>query len=55
MKPEERYQYFNKYRSYSDIMLNHHEIEKAVRHAVGERDIDKNIQKIWNRVLNSSD
>jgi hypothetical protein len=52
---EDRYRYFNRYRSYSDIMLNHHEIEKAIRFAIGERDFDKKIQRIWQRVLSSSD
>lgn len=46
-----RYRYFNQYRSYADIMLDHHKIEKAIRYAAGPRHFDERIKKIWERVL----
>lgn len=48
---DDRHWYFNRYYSYADRILNHHKIEKAIRHAIGVRDFDKRIKKIWERVL----
>jgi hypothetical protein len=47
-KPRE---YFTRYMTSTDIMLNQHEIEKAILQVVGERNFDKEIKKIWDRVL----
>jgi len=51
MVQNDRCQYFNQYRSYANVILDHHKIEKAIRYAAGPRDFDKRIKKIWGRVL----
>lgn len=42
---------FNRHRKYADVILNHHEIDKAVQLVVGERSFDKKIRDIWWRVI----
>ena len=46
--------YFARYMTNADVMLNHHEIEKAIYQVTGEGNPDKEIKKIWDRVLGSS-
>ena len=47
--------YFARYMTNTDVMLNQLEIEKAIHQVVGERNSDKEIKKIWDRVLGSSE
>lgn len=51
-KPRE---YFVRYMTSTDRMLNQLEIDKAILQAIGERNFDKEIKKIWDRVLGSSE
>jgi hypothetical protein len=46
--------YFARYMTNADVMLNHHEIENAMHQVAGERNPDKEIRKIWDRVLGLS-
>ncbi len=48
-KPRE---YFARYMKPVNYMLYPHIIEKAILQAIGERNLDKEIKKIWKRVLN---
>ena len=49
------YQYFDRYRSYMGKVMNQHEIDKAIRSVIGERQFDKRIRDIWDRVLQKDD
>ena len=50
-KTNNLYHYFDRYRRYADIILNHHEIEKAICQVVGERNFDRKIRRIWENVI----
>ena len=45
------YRYFDRYRGYIKTVMNMHEIDKAIRSVIGERQFDKRIRDIWDRVL----
>jgi len=45
------YKYFDRYRGHIRKVMDLHEIDKAIRGVIGERQFDKSIKKIWDRVL----
>ena len=47
--------YFARYMTNTDRMLSQLEIDKAILQVIGERNFDKEIRKIWDRVLGSFD
>ena len=47
-KRENRYEYFNRYRTEAIIQQNYQEIEQAIDEVKG---VDVKIQKIWNRFI----
>ena len=47
-KRENRYEYFNRYRTEATIQQNHQEIKQAIDEV---KDVDVKIQKIWNRFI----
>ena len=51
MQQNNLYKYFDRYRGYIQTVMNKHEIYKAISGVVGERQFDKRIRKIWDRVL----
>ena len=51
MKQENRYGYFNCYRSEETIRQNHEEIERAIDKVTDGKDVDIKIQKIWDRFI----
>ena len=50
MKRANRYEYFNCYRTEETIQQNHEEIEQAIDKVTG-KDIDKQIQEIWDKFI----
>ena len=51
MKGNNLYKYFNRHRGYMRRLMDEHAIDKAIRKAIGVRQFDKSIRKIWDRVL----
>ena len=51
MQQNNLYKYFDRYRGYMQTVMNKHEIEKAIRNVIGERQFDKRISKIWDRII----
>lgn len=51
MKGNDLYKYFNHRRGYLRRLMDEHEIDKAILRAIGVRQFDKSIRKIWDRVL----
>jgi hypothetical protein len=50
-KSNNLYQYFDRYCGYMKTVMNQHEIDKAILSVIGERQFDKRIREIWDRVL----
>jgi hypothetical protein len=51
MKYNDLYKYFDSCRGCMQRVMNLHEIDKAICSVVGERQFDKHIRQIWDRVL----
>jgi len=51
MKHNNLYKYFDRHRGQMRKLMDKHKIDKAIRSAIGERQFDKRIRAIWDRVL----